>query len=81
MEDVNYKIGAIETKVTDISDDVAELKTKLAEVDKTVGEINDQLKTWKASATGAVFILSFVGTFILWMGDALITVIKTKLGL
>lgn len=81
MEDVNYKIGAIETKMTDISEDVSELKENLSAVQADVKEIKDQLNTWKASATGAIFVLSIVGTFILWLGDGLVQIIRTKLGL
>lgn len=83
-DDANYKIGIMETQVTETRNDVVELKQYISEMQKDIKEIKTQLITWKSTAAGAITILipvlSLVGAVVIWLGNGFIDLIRTKLG-
>ncbi len=81
MDNMDYKIGLMESQVTETRDDVADLKTTVAEMQKDLKEIKTQLVTWRSAAAGAIAVLSFIGAGILWLSDSIIGFIKIKLGM
>lgn len=80
QNDMNYKMGALETGMKDMQEDISSIMTKMTSLEKDVSEIKNQLQGWTNRAAGAVGVLSIVGAALLWAGDGIIALIKTKLG-
>lgn len=80
----DYKIGVMESQVTETRNDVIELKTYISEMQRDIKDIKTQLTTWKSTAAGAIAILipvlSAVGAVVIWLGNGFIDLIRTKLG-
>jgi len=73
MDDINYKIGALENQVNTVVKQNEQMAKDIAEIKKEVNE-------WRNRATGAVGVLSFAGVVILYLGHDLLKLIMTKLG-
>ncbi len=81
MDNMDYKIGLMESQVTETRDDVADLKQAIVEIQKDLKEIKTQLVTWRSATYGAVTVLSFIGAGLVWLSDSVIGFIKIKLGM
>jgi len=73
MDDIHFKIGALETQVTQLNETVSQMETD-------VKEIKTQLLTWKSTAVGALTVLSVIGSIVLYFADAFVQYLKVKLG-
>ena len=77
LDDIKYTMGTLKTEVQFLSKKLEDMEESIAEIKKQTGKLD----RWEQRTAGAITVLSFVGATVLYLGDGLIQLIKTKLGL
>lgn len=75
-DDKDYTIGVLETQIKYLSEEVIDVKKDI----KAIRLQTDKLDRWEQRAVGAVAIFSAVGAVVIYLGDGLLNLIRTKLG-
>lgn len=75
MEDrsIHFKLGTVAATLENLSE-------RFEKIEKDVAEVKSQVNGWQNKATGAIAVISIIGSFVLYLGHDLFVVIKTKLG-
>jgi hypothetical protein len=79
--DINYEIGVIKTQIHSLQKSIDTLADTVDDLAEKVDLIDTQITTWRSTAVGAIFVLSVVGSVILYLSDGLVQFIKVKLGI
>lgn len=77
LDDIKYTMGTLKTEVQFLSKKLEDMEESIAEIKKQTSKLD----RWEQRTAGAITVLSFVGATVLYLGDGLIQLIKTKLGL
>lgn len=77
LDDIKYTMGTLKTEVQFLSKKLEDMEGSIAEIKKQTSKLD----RWEQRTAGAITVLSFVGATVLYLGDGLIQLIKTKLGL
>ena len=77
QDDIEYTMGTLKTEVQFLSKKLEDMEESIAEIKKQTSKLD----RWEQRTAGAITVLSFVGATVLYLGDGLIQLIKTKLGL
>ena len=77
QDDIIYTMGTLKTEVQFLSKKLEDMEESIAEIKKQTSKLD----RWEQRTAGAITVLSFVGATVLYLGDGLIQLIKTKLGL
>ena len=77
LDDIQYTMGTLKTEVQFLSKKLEDMEESIAEIKKQTSKLD----RWEQRTAGAITVLSFVGATVLYLGDGLIQLIKTKLGL
>jgi len=77
QDDIKYTIGALKTEVQFLTQKFEDMEDSIEEIKKQTSKLD----RWEQRTAGAITILSVVGAAVLYLGDGLIQLIKTKLGL
>ena len=77
QDDIEYTMGTLKTEVQFLSKKLEDMEGSIAEIKKQTSKLD----RWEQRTAGAITVLSFVGATVLYLGDGLIQLIKTKLGL
>lgn len=73
-QDIHFKLGSLVTSVENLSE-------RFEKMEKDLTEVKAQVNGWQNRVTGAIAVISVIGSFVLYLGHDLFVIIKTKLGL
>jgi len=72
-KDIQFTLGTLVAKIEDINE-------RFDKLEKDVAAVKTQVDGWQNRATGAIAVISVIGSVVLYLGHDLFVLIKTKLG-